>query len=180
MLPIANYRARAIEGQMGFADTGTEQIAVTFEIIEEGDFEGHTITWFGFLTEATTERTIKTLIVCGWEGDDLSDLRGLDRNEVELVIEHETYNGVKRARVKWVNRPGSGAFVMKRPMTDIQKRALAQKMRGLIVTLRKQEGAPRSPQSPPPPAQGRRRTQDDPGGYPPDWDQQPPPDLGGL
>jgi len=169
MLASGRYRARAIDSQLGYAETGTEQVAVTFEILEEGDSQGHSITWFGFLTPAASENTIKSLLVCGWSGADLSDLSGIGKNDVELVVEHEVYNGARRARVKWINRPGSGAFVMKHQMTDAQKKGLGQKMKGLVATLRKEEGAgrpreqSRAPGSGPAPADG---------GYPDDWDGQ--------
>ncbi len=172
MIDTGRYLARAIDSQLGFAETGTEQIAVTFEI-EEGDYTGHTITWIGFLTDASSEITVKALLACGWSGDDLSDLTGIDRNQVELVVEHEMYNGVKRARVKWVNRPGSGGFVMKHQMSEVQKKALSQKMKGLIVTLRKEEGGSRPAPSGAAAPSGPRRDRE----YPPDWDGQ---GLGGL
>lgn len=170
MIDIGRYMARAIEWQMGIAETGTEQVAVTFEIIEEGPFSGHTITWFGFFTEKASERTIKSLFACGWEGDDLTDLAGLDRNEVEIVVEHDVHNNERRAKVKWVNRPGSGSFVMKNPMNDAQKKMLAAKMKGLVLALKKDTAPPRRPASPP-------RASD---AYPPDWDQNRADDLDAL
>ena len=104
-------------------------------------------------------------------------MAGLDRNQVELVVEHEVYNGTKRARVKWINKPGGGGgFVMKHQMTDAQKKALSQKMKGLIVTLRKEEGAAAAPRTTPP-AQPTQPGPRPPRSYPEDWDGQ---GLGGL
>jgi hypothetical protein len=165
MIDRGNYRARAIDHQFGFAEKGTEQIVVTFEITEEGDFRGHTIAWFGFFTEATSERTVQALRTCGWEGDELSELVGLDRNEVVLVIDHEEYNGKTQARVKWVNRLGSGRIELKKKMTDAQRGVLAKRLKGLVVaTKAKAEPTPQSkPQSAPP--KPRRE-------YPADWDGQ--------
>jgi len=75
MIPKGTYRARATEAEFGFTNTGTEQVAVLFEVVEDGEFQGERITWFGFFTDATSERTIQALRVCGWAGDDLGDLR---------------------------------------------------------------------------------------------------------
>jgi len=36
MITRGNYKARAIDHQFGYAETGKEQVAVTFEITEEG------------------------------------------------------------------------------------------------------------------------------------------------
>jgi hypothetical protein len=161
IIDIGRYTARATEWQMGIAETGTEQVAVTFEVVEEGPFSGHTITWFGFFTEKTSERTIKSLFACGWEGDDLTNLTGLDRNEVEIVVDHDVHKNERRAKVKWVNRPGAGSFVMKNPMNDAQKKALASKMKGLVLSMRKEGVAPsRAPSQP--------RADDK---YPRDWDE---------
>ena len=170
MIDIGRYRARAIEWQLGIAETGTEQVAVSFEITEEGPFSSHTITWFGFFTEKTSERTIKSLLVCGWKGDDLTDLSGLDRNEVELVVEHEVHNNERRAKVKWVNRPGAGGFAMKTPMNDAQKKILAAKMKGLVLALKKDTAPARLVPSQP-------RADDS---YPHDWDNERTDDLDAL
>ena len=157
MIHAGNYKARAVEYQFGLAETGTEQVAVTFEITEEGEFHGHTIVWFGFFTEATAERTVQALRTCGWDGDDLSDLRGLDRNEVVLVIEHDEYNGKVQVRVKWVNRSGAGRIELKRKMTDAQRIALGRRLKGLVLAT-KPKGADTVPST--------ER------GSPPSWDNQ--------
>jgi len=133
ILPTGFYRARAIEHEFGVADTGTEQVAVTFELFTEDQWNGHQITWFGFFTEGAARHTLAALRVCGWEGDDVADLVGLGRNEVELSIVHETYQGEVRPRVKWVNRAGRPK--VKRPMTVEQKRALSARVRDLAVAI---------------------------------------------
>lgn len=156
MIHAGNYKARAIDHQFGLAGTDTEQVAVTFEITEEGEFHGHTIAWFGFFTEATAERTVQALRTCGWDGDDLSDLRGLDRNEVVLVIEHDEYNGKVQARVKWINRAGAGRIELKRKMTDAQKVTLARRLKGLVLATKPRDAVPSAER----------------GGYPPSWDNQ--------
>jgi hypothetical protein len=140
MIAPGRYRARAADWDLGLAETGTEQVAVCFEIVEEGEFLGQRVTWFGFFTEGTQERTIKALQTCGWSGDDLANLVGLNQSEVELVIEHEQYQGQRRARVKWVNRVGAGGVVMKNLMNDANRKALAERMKGLVITMRKEIG----------------------------------------
>jgi len=138
------YRARAVEHQFGVAETGTEQVAVTFEIRTEGRWKEYRITWFGYFTEGTVRRTLESLRTCGWEGDDVTDLVGLDRNEVELEVVHEAYNGELRAKVKWVNRV-SGVFRVKNPMTVEQKRALSARVRHLALAMRAPAGAAPAP-----------------------------------
>jgi hypothetical protein len=135
MIAKGKYRARAIEHQFGIAGTGTDQIAIAFEILDEGDFQGNTITWFGALTKDAIDGTIKALRTCGWAGDDLANPDGLERNEVELDVVHDTYNGKTAAKVKWVNRVGGG-IAFKNPMTPAQKAAIAAKWKGLVVATK--------------------------------------------
>ena len=129
------YRARAVEHQFGVAETGTEQVAVTFEIRSDGPWKEYRITWFGYFAEGTVRRTMESLRHCGWEGDDVTDLAGLDRNEVELEVVHEPYKGELRPKVKWVNRV-TGVFRVKHPMTAEQKRALAARVRHVALGMR--------------------------------------------
>src|SRR6185312_4767180 len=111
------------------------------------DLPGKRLPWYGgFSTEITgnakkspCERTFETLRTCGWQGDDLSDLTGIDANEVEVVIEIDTYEGEERNRIKWVNQPGGGA-ALKNVMAPDARKAFAAKMRG--QALRSKGAAP--------------------------------------
>lgn len=159
MIQPGNYRARATGYQFGFAETGTEQVAVTFEIVEEGEHRGQSITWFGFFTPSSSERTVEALRTCGWQGDDLSDLAGIDRNEVALVIEHEEYNGKIVVRVRWINRVGTGRVDLKRKMTDAQRIVLAKRLKGLVLATKPHDLGGATPAT-------------KKNGYPSDWDGQ--------
>jgi hypothetical protein len=145
------YAAKARTWGLGETDTGKEQVAIEFEILT-AEAEFNHITWFGYFTEKTFDRTIESLRICGWEGNDLSDLQGLDKNEVELVIEDEEYKGNLIAKVKWVNRPGG--LALKAPLTGDKAKSFAAAMRDRIKALDAAGGfkakAPR-PSGPPPP-----------------------------
>jgi hypothetical protein len=146
------FRARAVAADLGFAGTGTEQIAISFEFLD-GENAGMHITYYGFFTDRARERTFESLRNCGWKGDDLSDLSGVGDNDVEIVIEMED----DRPRVRWVNRLGGGLALGTR-MTDEQKRRFAAEMRGYAVAFRKGTAAPAAaPPPPPPPAPTQTR-----------------------
>lgn len=86
----------------------TPQVSVTLEILR-GPYAGQRISWMGFFTDSTEERTLKALRVCGFEGDDLdkfADQR--PTNEVQIVVDHEEFKGVTRAKVQWINDPSFG------------------------------------------------------------------------
>jgi hypothetical protein len=89
-------------------EKGTPQVSVTLEVLR-GPHAGQRISWMGFFTDSTEERTLKALRVCGFDGDDLdkfADQR--PSNEVQIVVEHEEYKGVVRAKVAWINDPSFG------------------------------------------------------------------------
>lgn len=154
------YIARAEQWGIGETDSGKPQVAVGFQILTEGADPGY-ITWHGYFTEKTADRTIESLRLCGWQGDDLTELTdsnpaaNLSANEVELVIEDETYEGKTRAKVQWVNRPG-GALALKAPLVGDKLKAFAAEMRQNIRAFDAAKGVKRPaarPQSstPPPP-----------------------------
>lgn len=95
-------RSKAHEWTLG--DGEKPFVAVSFKV-KDTDGQEKFVSWRGFFTEKTTERTIESLRYLGFEGDDLSNLTGLDKNEVELVVEDEEYEGKIYPRVQWVNKP---------------------------------------------------------------------------
>ncbi len=93
---------------------GTPQLAITFEIahtVEGGAKQTSRMTWFGYLTDAAIDRTLDACRYMGWD-DNLEALTGgksdLTKNEVELVVNEEDYEGKKQIRISFVNRIGGG------------------------------------------------------------------------
>lgn len=153
-------RARGPECvQFGVAKTGTEQIAIEFDVLdpETHNPTGATMQWIGsFANEKSMEITAKALRACGWQGDDIEDMRGIDANVVELDVQWDTYDGKQRLRVKWVNRPGGG-LVFKDKLDGGKKKAVSARLRGFLA--REDQKAP--------PALGKTGTDDDPFDFPP-------------
>lgn len=140
MLAEGKYKARAIEWSQvtQHEKTGNEEIRVLFGI-EGGDASGQTITWRGYFTEATAERSIESLRYMGWTGDDITDIQGLDANEVQLVIKHEQYEGKTQVKVAWVNRAQS--VYVGTPLDASKKQAFAQRMKGLVLATKGTAGS---------------------------------------
>jgi hypothetical protein len=137
--PDGVYAARAITGALGVSGSGKEQIGIEFEIQDQ---EGGHVTWYGFFTEKTTERTIETLRICGWHGTDLSSLDGIGDNEVSIVLETEEWEGKARQKVQWVNR--AGGLSMANPLNADQAKAFAAKMRGAVLAFDQKSGTPKA------------------------------------
>lgn len=142
MLEPGKYYGHAVEAVLGTTSTGKEQIAVVFELDEPA---GQRITWYGYFTEATEERTIESLRYMGWKGLDFSvfaygRLMPTEMMEtVELVVEHEHGNdGIPRAKVRWVNRSAGPA--VKDPMDEQRAAAFATRMRGRLAAFDAKSG----------------------------------------
>lgn len=97
------YPAKAwTQVQFGKNSNNKPFVRVKFEL--KG---GGSIIWDGFLTDEAAEKTLEQLETCGWDGKHLGpNLKGMGTKPVELVIDHEEFEGKTYARVRWVNRPG--------------------------------------------------------------------------
>lgn len=142
-LTNGTWKARGCEALLGEASTGSKQIGVDLQLLEGPD-QGKHITWYGYFSDATFERTIESLQLLGWEGDDLSDLRGIDRLEVSIVIEDEPdLQGELHSRVKWIN--GQGGIAMKNKLDVGSAKAFAAQMKGRIVAMKQKSGGSSAP-----------------------------------
>jgi hypothetical protein len=129
------YRAKAVEWGIGEAQTGNYQIGVAFELLDEAP--GTSITWYGSFTDAALEFTLKALRAMGWQGDDVYELDNggghLDEKEVQLVVDHEEYQGRVHAKVRWVN--SLGGLAMQKRVSGDQLRGFAAGMKAKILGL---------------------------------------------
>lgn len=132
MITEGKHKARGTEAALGLTAGGKEEVAVALVILD-GEHAGDSITWHGYFTEKTQQRTIESLRYLGWEGDNLAVLDGIDRNEVTIVVEHEEgQDGKTYAKVRWINGPGGG-LALKERMDPGAAAAFAQRMRGFVV-----------------------------------------------
>lgn len=141
LISKGRHVARPTSIQFGFAGQDDKpQAVIGFQIVGEQDpFNGWSISAFCFLHEASWERSIESLRNMGWTGDDLQELPALceagQLGDVEIVIDHEEYQGAVSAKVKWINKVGGGAVKLKKPMEgDALKRFSAQ-MRSKVRTV---------------------------------------------
>jgi hypothetical protein len=157
MLEAGYYRARAVEWALGKTEKGKPHVAVRFETFDDQGLPGEHITWYGYFTEKTEERTLESLQHCGWEGDDITDLSGIERNEVQLVVERDEYEGKVRSKVAWVNKPGGGGISIKAPLDEAEKAQFAREMKAKVLAMRQGQRRPpasrsasaRAPEPPP-------------------------------
>lgn len=142
MLPAGKYVAKAIDAALGKAGTGTYQLAVNLQV-QEGEHKDKCIIWFGYLSENALPYTVEAMTALGWSGDDVTDLKGITANEVQIVVDSEEYEGRTRSKVQYVNKLGGGPIVKERLGAD-EERALAAKLKGRIAAMRAKSPAPAS------------------------------------
>lgn len=185
VVPIVSQKTgEELMCQFGHSDQkGTPQVGVCFEITA-GPHSGDRITWIGYFTDKSEERTLGALRIAGFKGDDLDKFNEQHPDqEVHLVIEHEESqkDGKTYAKVAWVNDPKrSGGFVMSKPMESKELRMFAARFKSKLKGIPTVEGAKaeRKPRSAAPAADvdnGSWSGNDNPDPPAPrDYDQSPP------
>lgn len=146
-IQAGKYRARAWSVDKGRTETkDTPYIEVQFRLTD-GPFAGENIEWRGYLSDGAKQRTVESLFYCGcWTSPgqtdgDLFDLEGIDKNEVELVVEPEEYNGKTYMRVKWVNDPSRSGPKPSNGLSEETKNSIRESCRPLILRLRQEAAA---------------------------------------
>lgn len=120
----------------------TPQLAVTFEIQHTGDNGAKQVsrmTWFGYLTPGAVDRTLDACRYMGWDDAGNPDAAlealcagksDLTKNEVELDVREEDYEGKKQIRISFVNRFGGGgkkiAVTTASPLMSVLKASQAR------------------------------------------------------
>jgi hypothetical protein len=150
ILPQGKYQAQAVEAALGETDTGKEQVAVRFKLLDPIEGCQDSITWYGYFTDKTLETTFKALRTAGWKGQDLSDLSDLESQstpEVVLVVEHEAdQQNQVRAKVRWVN--GTGGMALKKALEPDKAKVFAAKMRGQLAAFDQRSSLPKADATP--------------------------------
>lgn len=128
--PEGKFEERASSIGVETTMKGDDYISVDFEVatMDEDIFK---VEWRGWLTDKTMERTLKSLRLMGWEGDDIyGDLSTAKRNKVQIDVRHEEYKGKTTARVAFINElnPDPVALEKKRETMRAKLREQAKKL----------------------------------------------------
>jgi hypothetical protein len=150
MIPEGNYKAKKVGGAFGYSKNDKEQAAILFELLDAGEYTGSQMTWHGYFTDRTEERTLKTLRGLG-VSDDFSNIGEASDVECSLKIKHEEYEGKVSAKIAFVNF--GGGLALARPMTDDQRKAFAAKMASKMRAVGEPQAAPATKGAYLPPAQ---------------------------
>lgn len=170
-LQVGKYVAQAISAELGVADTGTELVAVLFEIVE-GECKGEKVTWRGYFTEKTQRRAIESLKHCGWRGD-WETFDGIGDCEVQLDVQEDRdmrTGEFRGTRVAWVNPSRTG---VKNSMDAATRAQFAARMKGVVSEVLGPSARPARPVQQPRPAVARQPVAAPVPDYEPEGDEIP-------
>lgn len=118
----------------------TPYVEIIFEVVE-GEKKGTKFPWHGYVTDATKERTIQSLVYCGctFPGDDPTSTVGFDTNVVDIQVGEDDYG----KKVEWVNEPRVSSVTDETKLNSGAKKALAGSLKGTLALLNR--GATKAP-----------------------------------
>lgn len=122
------YKGRAIAGseQYGKTSNGNDQIVLELEL--DG---GEKVSTFLVFSDKAAPYSIQRLRKCGWTGDNLTDLAGIDANEVDVEVRYEEYQGKMNMKVQIVT---SGGVVLEKQFDAKEKKAFGAKYAKLAAS----------------------------------------------
>jgi hypothetical protein len=155
---IGKFRAKALGGNIGqSAKKGSKFVRAAF-VLASGEDAGSAVEWTGYFSGAALERTLASLRYCGctFPGDDITNLEGIDANEVEVDVQHEEYTypedhetrageTVVRAKVAWVNSLAGSGMREEEQMDERALSSFSASMKGALIQAKKKTVVSSSP-----------------------------------
>lgn len=164
IVPAGYYPAVAVPIEMDGANVwaqfgeskqkGTKQVVLHFEIME-GEHTGVRLPWFGYFTKDAADRTIESLRIAGFKGDDLSMLPSqVLENRVTIVVEVNEWEGKRQSKIAWVNRPGGGGVRLEKQMAGNDLKTFAAQLKSRVKSKPEIAGE-KAERTPPTPSGGK-------------------------
>ena len=135
------YKGHAIAGsaQYGITRNGTDQIVIDVLL---SDLR-RTLSIVLFFSEKAAPYSLEKLRACGWQGDDVANLIGIDANEILVSVAYETYEGKERMKTDILT--GGGRITLDSPMDAAAKRGFAARMKASAKSVPATSAAPKPP-----------------------------------
>ena len=128
-IAAGTYKGRGVTGseQYGTTSKGNDQIVLDIDLVELGT----RVSTFLVFSDNSAAFSIDRLRALGWEGNDLLNLVGIDRNEVDVLVKYELYQGEQKMKVEIMT--GGGRVTLQDQMNDTGKRAFAARFNKLAA-----------------------------------------------
>lgn len=120
------YLGRAIAGseQYGSTSNGNDQIVININLLDLGE----TVSTFLVFSDKAAPWSMKRLRALGWTGSDLTNLEGIDSQDVDVEVKYEEYQGEMKMKVQIV---AGGTVTLENQFDDKGKKAFAAKFASL-------------------------------------------------
>lgn len=133
-----NYKARAV-GPVSFEKSSQQETpaALVQLRLEDGPHKGSTLEWKGWLTDKAKARTVESLVLMGFDGDDPASVQ---KNEVIAVCDNEPYDYTNdqgerktgtRARISFINDPNRSVGF--KPLDDAEREMIKGDIRAMVA-----------------------------------------------
>lgn len=128
-IPAGIYKAKGVAGSQQFTTSknGTDTMAIDLEI----PALARRLQTFVYLSPKAIQFAVERLRALGWDGSSIVDANGIDKNEVNVSIAYEMYDGKERMKVEIMTGGGRVEF---EPMAPDAKRQLAARVAALMGT----------------------------------------------
>src|ERR1017187_5857158 len=129
------YKGRVVKqpdgtwAQFGESKNGNPEMIVDIDLkLDDAGNTRRVSTPLYFSAEAA-QYSFDRLKACGWVGPDVSDLTGVDTNEIDVEVRHEPYEGEMKTKVQIMS--GGGRFNTAKP---VEAKAFAAKVAAIAGT----------------------------------------------
>lgn len=138
-IPAGFYRGRAIKGseQYGLSSKGNDEILLRVQV---PSLNRSLFVRLSF-SDGAAPYSIDKLRACGWTGNDVTKLDGIDANEVDVNIKYEIFENKEQMKVDIY---AGGGIKVDTPMDDKQKRSFGARVAALLKGSGKNGPAPKA------------------------------------
>lgn len=140
-IPAGRYVGRAVGCAQFGGRTGSEQMGVRFELLNEG-FERRTVIWYQNIAASNPtgmEIAVRGLRDAGWAGDDIAEANestGLGSVDVDLAISYREWDGKQKMDVRVFGIGGGAMFKEENALDERAMSALTARMKGLALKFK--------------------------------------------
>jgi len=140
------YVATCVNIEFAITEKGTAYARLVMRIAPGEQFEGEDVFYYMYFTEKASSRSVETLRILGWTGDNLGEVSHHHiPNVVEIEVKQNEYKGKTSFRIEWINAVGEHGPLPKR-MSDEQKTQFGREM--MRYTYKAGKPAPKQRQAP--------------------------------
>lgn len=139
-MKTGTFEAYAVDFEYTTSSNNNVQVGVRLHVPSESEY----IRWYGTFTDKAREYTLAALAAMGWDGQNLDTLDGLGV-ACEIVVAEETYQGVTRTKVKYVNPIGGTRQASKGALSGDERKRFLASMRGHLLAWQQGQGVAAKP-----------------------------------